>query len=227
MNVLGIAYRPDGSVAARFSDTIPLEFQNKKQAEEFSKATLYYEKQFEIAPGRYDLKVAFRSAGEAFGKLETPLAIDPYNGKQFALGGVALSKQLQQASGLGIDQAMLEDRTPLVSRGIQLIPSGTNRFKKTDPASFYTEIYEPLMVGAEPPTVALQLRVLDSKTGAEKLDTGFINMASLEQTGNAVIPVGMKVPIMDLAAGAYRLEMKAMDSAGNVTQVRTVEFELE
>ena len=31
MNVLGIAYNPEGGVAAKFSDTLKMEFQNKKK----------------------------------------------------------------------------------------------------------------------------------------------------------------------------------------------------
>ena len=38
MNVLGIAYNADGSVGARFSDTVKREFDDKKQVEAFQQA---------------------------------------------------------------------------------------------------------------------------------------------------------------------------------------------
>src|SRR5579864_3261412 len=37
VNVLGIAYKSDGSIAARFSDTVNLDFDDKKAVEEFQK----------------------------------------------------------------------------------------------------------------------------------------------------------------------------------------------
>ncbi len=77
VNILGIAYRPDGTVGARFSDTVKLDLDNKKELEAFKEQPLYYENQFEAAPGKYNLKVAFSAGGESFGKLETPLAWTP------------------------------------------------------------------------------------------------------------------------------------------------------
>ena len=63
MNVLGIAYNPDGGVAAKFSDTLKMEFQNKKEVEAFEEKPLRYETQFDVASGKYTLKV--RQAGIA------------------------------------------------------------------------------------------------------------------------------------------------------------------
>ena len=73
-----------------------------------------------------------------FGKLEMPLVIDPYDGKQFSMSAVALSKDVHPVSQMGesLDAALLEDRTPLVTQGLQLIPSGSNQFKKTDRRRF-------------------------------------------------------------------------------------------
>jgi hypothetical protein len=51
MNVLGIAYKEDGSVAARFSDTVKREFEDKKQVEAFEKEPFHYENQFDVASG--------------------------------------------------------------------------------------------------------------------------------------------------------------------------------
>ncbi len=44
VNVLGVAYKQDGSVAARFSDAVTLDFDNKKQVEELNKKPYRYEK---------------------------------------------------------------------------------------------------------------------------------------------------------------------------------------
>jgi len=229
VNILGIAYRPDGTVGARFSDTVKLDLDNKKELEAFKEQPLYYENQFEAAPGKYNLKVAFSAGGESFGKLETPLEIDSFDGKKLALSAVALSKESRAVgdSETGLDAELLEGRKPLVVQGRQITPAGTNRFKKTDPAIIYAEIYESLLLTEHPPVVGIQLRVLDRKTGEAKQDSGVMNVAPLIRAGNSVIPVGLKLPINSLASGGYRAEVKAMDSAGNTSVARVADFDLE
>ena len=70
LNIVGIAYLPDGSAAARFSDTVKLDFASQKELHAFRAQPLHYEKEFFAAPGSYTLKVAFSSAGGGFGKLQ-------------------------------------------------------------------------------------------------------------------------------------------------------------
>jgi len=229
VNVLGIAYKQDGSVGARFSDTIKLDLQNKKELENFKERPIYYENQFEVAPGTYNLKVVFSTGGEGFGKVERPLTIDPYDGKQFGLSGMALSKDIHRLGDVntGLDAELLEGKTPLVTQGMQVTPSGSNRFKKTDMSAVYAEVYEPLLVGPNPPIVAVQLRVLDRKSGEQKQDSGLINVGAQARKDNAMIPVGLKLPLETLTAGSYRAELKAVDSVGHASPVRSADFDVE
>ncbi len=229
VNILGVAYRADGTVGAKFSDTVKLDLDNKKELEAFKEQPMHYENQFEAAAGKYNLKVAFSAGGETFGKLEAPLEIDPFDGKKLALSGVALSKETHAAAdnGAGLDAELLEGRKPLVVQGMQITPAGTNHFTKTGPALVYTEIFEPLLAGEHPPVVGIQLRVLDRKTGEAKSDSGLMNVAALIRTGNPVIPIGLKLPTNTLTPGAYRAEVKAVDSIGNASTARLVDFDLE
>jgi hypothetical protein len=227
VNVLGIAYRPDGSVAARFSDTMKLDLENKKALEAFKEQPLHYEDQFELAPGQYNLKVAFTAGGESFGKLQVPLSIEPYDGKQFVLSAVVLSNDIRRAADLasGLDAELLEGKKLLVTQGMQITPSATNRLKNTDLAGVYVEVYDPLLLVANPPDVGIQYRIVDRKTGQEKHDTGLMKVSGAHP-GNPVIPVGLKLPVNGLTAGSYRLEVKAMDTGGHSTTVRSADFEV-
>lgn len=229
INILGIAYTQDGAVAAKFSDTATFDLDNKKELETFQEQPVHYENQFEVASGQYNLKVVFSSGGESFGKLQQPLVVDPYDNKKFGISAVALSKTFHRVADLdvGLDAALLEDKTPLVSAGMQITPSGSNTFKKTEPAAAYLEIYEPLLLESTAPQVGLQMRILDQKSGEQKLDTGFISMASYAKAGNAVIPVGLKLPVDKLPSGSYRAEFKAMDSAGNSSLIRSADFNVQ
>ncbi len=118
LNVLGIAYKPDGSIGAKFSDTVNLDLE-KDEMKDFTKQPYFYQNQFDAGSGDYKLTVVVSSGGDAFGKYESKLQIDPYDGKQFSLGGVVLTNSLQKLSDIptGLDSALLEDRTPLVVQG--------------------------------------------------------------------------------------------------------------
>jgi len=227
VDVLGLAYKPDGTVGARFSDTVNVDLDGKKEVEEFNKKPMHYDNQFDVAAGHYNLKVVFSSGGESFGKLEFPLLIDPYDGKKFTMSTVVLSKEMHPVSEMtaSLDAAMLEDRSPLVSQGIELIPSGSDQFKKTDHAAFYVEVYDPLLVGATPPKVAIQVRVFDRATNDKKIDSG--GAISEAKAGNPMVPIGLRIPLENLPPGSYRLELKAMDSAGNTSPQRTADFEVQ
>jgi hypothetical protein len=229
LNILGIAYKADNSVAARFSDAVDLDFEGKKEVQEFAKQPFHYENQFEVASGQYNLKVVFSSGGEAFGKVETALTVDPYDGKHFGLSSMALSNDVRRAAEMAasLDAALMEDHAPLVTRGMQIVPAATYRFKKTDTAAIYAEVYEPLMTAAVMPQVGIELKVVDRKSGQSKFDTGLATAASFMQKGNPVIPLGLKIPINTLDPGFYRAELSAVDSAGNKCTPRTADFEVE
>jgi VWFA-related protein len=227
LNILGIAYKPDGSIAARFSDTVNVDFEGKKEVEEFQKQPYRYENQFGVASGEYKLKVVFSSGNESFGKLETPLLIDPYRGQEFSISGVALSNNIRRAADIStdLDGQLLEDRTPLLVQGLQISPSASNHFKKTDTAAIYAEVYEPLLKNPNPPEVAYELIVVERKSGQEKLHVG--SRIPKVKAGDPVIPLGLKLPVASLAPGSYRVDLRAVDSVGNSSKTRTADFEVE
>jgi len=215
-------------VAARFSDAVNLDFENKKEVEEFAKQPFPYENQFDLASGQYTLKVVFSSGGQGFGKIEVPLSIDPYDGKGLSLSSMALSKDVRRVSDLatGLDAALMEDRTLLITNGMEIVPAAVYHFKKTDIAAIYAEVYEPLLVNADHPQVAIELKVVD-KAGAQKFDTGLQNAQRFMKAGSPVIALGLKLPIAQLDPGTYQVALQAVDSAGNKSQPRTADFEVE
>jgi VWFA-related protein len=227
LNVLGIAYRADGSVGARFSDTVNLNLE-KDEWKQFTQNPYRYENQFDASPGTYKLTVVLSAGSDAFGKFEAPLQIDTYDGKHFSLGGVVLTNNAQKLGDIptSLDAALLEDRTPLVVHGLQIMPSGTNRFKRDENVIVYSEIYEPLLTSENPPKIGLGYRILDRASKKEVMFTGVVAADAFIQKGNPVVPVGLKVNVKDLAPGAYCLVMQAVDAAGNKAPNRIVDFDV-
>src|SRR5437588_154420 len=227
LNVLGIAYRHDGSIGAKFSDTVNLDLE-KEEWKEFTKSPYQYENQFDASPGDYKLTVVLSAGGDAFGKFESPLSIDSYDGKHFSLGGVALTNSAHKLNDIpeSLDSVLLEDRTPLVVKGMQIVPSATNRFKHTDDVVVYSEVYEPLLTSDALPVVAVGYTVFERATNNKIFSTGAVRCDDFIQKGNPVIPVGLKVKVDDLKPGSYRLVMQAVDSAKNNAPNRTVDFDV-
>ena len=227
LNVLGIAYRSDGTIGAKFSDTVNLDLE-KDEWKEFTKSPYQYANQFDATPGDYKLTVVLSTGGDAFGKFESPLSIDPYDGKQFSLGGIALTNSPKRLNDIpeSLDSALLEDRTPLVVKGMEIIPSPTNRFKHTDNVVVYSEIYEPLLTSDQPLVVGMGYTILDRASNQKVFSTGAVRADEFIQKGNPVVPIGMKVKVDDLKPGSYRLVLQAADSAKNNAPNRVVDFDI-
>jgi len=228
VNVLGIAYRPDGSVAARFSDQQTFDLE-KDAWKELTKSPIHYQNQFVIAPGQYRLTVVLSGGGQNFGKYETPLNIDAYDGKAFSLSGIALTKHLERVSDLGgaLDADLLADHTPLVVHQMEVIPSGSNRFKKTDKVALYAQMYDPGVANPNPPALRVAYQVVDQKTGKPIFATGTIDASPFIEKGSPVVPLALVIPVDTLSPGMYRIEMQGGEAGGAASPVRTVDFVIE
>jgi hypothetical protein len=192
---------------------------------------LHYENQFDIASGKYTFKIVFSEGGDNFGKLEMPLEIDSFKSDQFAISSLALSKEYHRTAEMGaaLDAALIEDKKPLIADAVQVVPTGSSTFTKSDPALLYVELYEPLLASADakdPPVVAIQLRVLDRKSGDEKSNTGLMRLDPAPPPGNSVIPLAERMPVSKLGPGSYQLEVTVADSAGQ-TAKRTADFDIQ
>jgi VWFA-related protein len=225
MDVLGLAYKPEGDVAARFSETVKFDFDNRQQLDLFLDHPLRYEHQFEIAPGNYKFKLIFRTAKDRFGVVETPLAIDRFDPGRLSLSSVALSRDVQPIP----QEAALEEteagRNPLIFRGNRITISGSDLLSKAGIAEAYFEIYEPPASGAQPVQLTMRLRLFDAQS-EQKWDSGDVDLSTLAKSGASVIPVALKLPVAVLPPGTYRAELTVKDSAGSQA-VRTVQFRTE
>lgn len=227
LDVLGMAYKPDGSVGARFSDTVNLDLE-KDEMTEFTKQPYVYQNQFDAGSGSYKFTVVVGLGGDAFGKYESQLQIDPYDGTQLSLGGVALTNSRHRLADTpsDLDSMLLADRTPLIVKGMQIEPSASNRFKRTDNVALYTEVYEPLLTTANPPQVAAGYTIIERASGKTIYSTGAAYLDDFIQKGSPRVPVGMSVRVKDLAPGGYRLVMMAVDGAGRHAPNRVIDFDI-
>lgn len=208
INILGIAATPEGEVRARFSDVLTLDFENPAQFESLKGNPVHYEKQFQIVPGQYNFTVVVGQGSASFGKLDMPLAIEPWAGAGLALSSLALSRETRPAADLGLG-LVAEDRTPLTADGLEVVPSGSRQFTRSEPALFYFEVYS-----LDAPSVRVRVRLLDRQTGEQKWDSGLMKLpAPKEAATPSKIPAGSPLPVRSLPPGAYQLEVTVTDSS--------------
>jgi hypothetical protein len=229
LSVLGIAYKPDGAIGAKFSDQVKLDLE-KDEWKEFSKGPYHYSNQFDAPPGNYKMTVVLNSGGDAYSKAEGPLHIESYDGKQLTIGGVVISNSMQRvddiASSADLDAVLLEDHTPLVSKGLQINPVAINHFKRSENVVVYSEVYEPLLLSDNPPKVVFGYVIVDRGTNEQVTTTGSVPAENYIQKGNPVIPVVLLVKVKDIKPGQYTLVMMAIDGAGGKAANRTADFDV-
>ncbi len=152
VNILGVAKLADGTVAAHFSDEVTLDLE-KEDYEAFQKKPMQYENQFLIAPGKYNFTLVVGGGADKFAKLESSLAVDPFDGKKIALSIPVLSNQVAKIAEDGgtLDAELISDKVPLIVKGMQLTPSSSNHFKKSEPLGLYAQIFVPQLGSSDVP----------------------------------------------------------------------------
>ena len=186
-----------------------------------------YETQFDLPPGEYSLRVVL-SDGKNFGRAEVPLNIEKYDKKELALSSVMLCKRIRDAHAAAVESSAANfapQYVPLVTKGIQVTPTGDTRFKQGEPLYGYFELYELQLAGQ--PTVDAHLRVVDAKTGEVKISVHSLSAESYRNAGSPVIPIGREIKTDKLPSGSYRLEVQAVDSTGKSTVWRAATFTVE
>jgi hypothetical protein len=226
VDVLGIATRADGSVAARFSDSVSLE---KDEWDALKKKPFAYQNSFDVAPGQYQLKLVFGAASEKLAAWEQPLVIPAYDGKSMAVSPIAMGDDVQpiSAASATLDAELVEDRKSLVALGFVLTPSPLLRFDRKKPLGFYAEIYDPAVAQTPAAKVAMIYVLIDEATGKQAYNSGGLAVTQFQTAGNPVIPVMFRLPADKLSAGKYRLDIQAADDKNQHTGVNSVHFVMD
>ena len=128
-----------------------------------------------------------------------------------------------------LDASLLEDRVPLITQGVQVIPAGSTIFSKGGPALFYAEVCEPQLLTASAdskPVVGIQIRILDRKTKEQKFTTGLMRLEMPDKGNNPTIPIAERMPLDGVGPGQYVVELQAVDSTNKLV-TRTADFDLQ
>ena len=70
------------------------------------------------------------------------------------------------------------------------------------------------------------MRAPETPSIEEKSDSGAVAISNYIRPGSPVVAAGLKVPVQSLTSGNYKVEVKALDSAGNFA-IRSADFVIE
>ncbi len=174
LNVVGAARSRDGAVAARFSDVVNLDFKSEKEAEAFMRRPYRYENQFDLAAGEYTFLMAFGAGERQFGKAEMPLVVEPWDSSRLSLSALAIAAGTRQVPNLAseLDDALLQDRRPLLAGSLETTPAANNHCSRSSPCQAYMEVYVPVAESKGPAPV-LQVRILDRRQESRNSIPGY------------------------------------------------------
>jgi hypothetical protein len=237
IGVLGMVLKKDGALATRFTDLACCDSGGQQWggllALLISQSGILpsrYETQLDLPAGAdYDLLVVL-SDGENFGRVDVPLRIDSYDGKQLAISSVVLSNRFRDAKVAAEEAAAVNlapAYVPLVSKGFQFTPAAYTRFKSTDHLTSYFEVYKPLVTEQPATQVQAHVKIVDAQTGQTRFQFAPIDATSFERRGTTTLAVAGDLPLSQLPKGDYLVEAQATDSAGRTTPMRTATFTIE
>ncbi|HLI62055.1 MAG TPA: hypothetical protein VKV05_01560 [Terriglobales bacterium] len=232
--ILGVAYKTTGEVARQFTDSVSCRnlvmAYLPKAAGPSGNGPMpsVFDGQIDLPPGQYDLRVVV-SDGRHFGQAQIPLRVDQLDPHAVMVSDVIVVGVLRDALWVLREAATVSPfpvvPTPRVSKGVQFFPDADVRphLARQRPLYLYFEIYRPAQEMSDT-AIYYRVRITDLKTASLVMDTGQMSAADLIVSGNAVIPIGLRLAIEKLPAGSYELEVHASNSAGRQTQWRRADF---
>lgn len=236
IHILGMVYKGNGELGQEFSGTLACQMVRDRYWSTADRPTAgiwapsRFDGQITLEPGEYDLRVVV-SDGSSFGGREIPLRVNPLNAQDLMISDVVVGGVLRSAAWVLREAASVSPSpvlpSPLVSKNIQFFPDSDTptRLPKHTPLFLYFEIYKPARDQAS--TVYYRYKITDLKTGSPVMNRGPMSASDWLVSGNAVVPIGLKVATDDLKTGTYRLELQASDSAGRETEWRQADFTIK
>ena len=226
VNIMGVAYGEDGSVAARFSETLQLMIDKGKEAE-FRKQSYYYRNYFKLRPGKYRLKLAVADEKGKVGSAEQSIVVPPLVQNDLAGSTLIVAQTLYRLPSLiqDLQAKLLEENDPLIFRGFRVVPSVENILPANKPVGLIFKTYN-LSGNVEQRKLMAQVQ-LTGENGASQTFPPIPLDEHLYSTGGTEGVIGINVPLGNMAPGKYRLVVTTTEGVSNRSFSLQTELELQ
>jgi len=224
LSIMGVAYAEDGSIAARFSETIPVVFDREKELE-VRKANLVYQNYFKLRPGKYRLKLAVSDESNNLGSVEQSLQLPAFPEQGFAGSSIVIAEQTSRLPDLiqNLQAQMLDASDPLLYSGIQFEPSVLNRVPAGSSVPMLFRIYN---LPGSPDQWNLQAKAKLLDQNGREYPLGLIHLKdSMSRVGKGEAVVVLQVSFPGVPPGNYRLVLETSETASS--QTATLQTDIE
>lgn len=221
-----------GNTVTNLRDNVDVKISDDTAAE-LTKRPIEYSTGFTLLPGRYSIKFLARDDETGrIGTYQTSFIIPNLNKetKKLPISSVVLSNQrVDTKSALfntmkGKDQAKSDAVNPLMSAEGKLIPSVTRVFRTDRDLEILLQAYQgaapaaaatPGAAPAAPARGPLVAYVSIFRDGKKTMETQAVKAEPIAESRLGTTPIRMKVPLTNLTAGEYDIQVTVLDPAGN------------
>jgi hypothetical protein len=213
VDVMGVAYAEDGSVAARFSETLNLAIE-KEREELFRNSDIPYRNYIKLRPGKYQLKLAIADEKGKVGTSEQTLAVPPMPAG-LASSSLVVSQEMTQLPDLikNMQTRLLDEADPLIYKGIQILPPVGNTVRRENPIAVFYKLYH--LGGNEASrSLTANVQIIDEKGQISEIPPMDLQEAAYP-TGPSEAAIGFNLPLKDLPPGKYQLKVETVDKTKN------------
>jgi VWFA-related protein len=215
-----------GNTVTNLRDNVDVKISDATAAE-LAKRPIEYSTGFTLLPGRYSIKFLARDDETGrIGTYQTSFIIPNLNKevKKLPISSVVLSNQrVDTKSALfntmkGKDQAKADAVNPLMSADGKLIPSVTRVFRTDRELEVLVQAYQGSATPGSTtpaPRVPLVAYVSIFRDGLKAMETQAVKAEPLADNRLGTTPIRMKVPLTNLTAGEYDLQVTILDPSGN------------
>jgi hypothetical protein len=168
----------------------------------------------DVAPGRYQLRVAAGASTGPAGGVVLDLEIPDFSGSRLGMSGLSV------ASKLAPEAVTQQTRNPLQGRAA-MVPTTAREFDKGDVLMLFAEVYAD---GRRNPAYAIDLKATIVGAAGRVVSTIQEQRTSLDgrSTGGR-LPFTPVLPINDAAAGDYVVRVEARENLpGGTTVIRSI-----
>ncbi|HEU0007167.1 MAG TPA: VWA domain-containing protein [Terriglobia bacterium] len=211
VDVMGVAYAEDGSVAARFSETLNLAVE-KEREELFRNSDIPYRNYIKLRPGKYQLKLAIADEKGKVGTSEQSLAVPPMPAG-LASSSLVVSQEMTQLPDLirNMQTRLLDEADPLIYKGIQILAPVGNTVRRENPIAVFYKLYN-LEGNAASRSLTANVQIIDEKGQISEIPSMDLEEAAYP-TGPSEAAIGFNLPLKDLPPGKYQLKVETVDKA--------------
>jgi hypothetical protein len=210
LNVMGVAYAEDGSVSARFSETLPILLEKEKE-DAYRKQGITYRNYFKLLPGKYRLKLAIANETGKVGSAEQSLVVPPPPESGLGFSSLVVADRLSRLPDLiqNLQAKLLDESDPLIYSGLHIVPSVENQLPINAPVRIFFKVYN-LSNDPGQRNLVVQAQLLGEKGERHALPP--IPLAGhLFPTGKGEASIALNLPFEKVPPGKYKLMIETSE----------------